>query len=229
MESSNITMNATTIKKAGEIWSYLSSESSKKKSDAIVICCSYDLRVCDHACELITEGYSDTLVISGKSGNWTRHLWIEPEAHIFYQRAKSNGINSQKILLESNATNFGENITFSKALIPLSTSITFVTKPNSILRAKLTAEAQWPEINFSVSCPELKFPNEISNIIGVWGVISEMVGDIDRIIKYPEHGFQTKHQLPENIIANWRYLKDQGFTSHLLPAVTRRADTKKEA
>ncbi|MFT5225861.1 MAG: uncharacterized SAM-binding protein YcdF (DUF218 family) [Polaribacter sp.] len=209
-------MSTLTLEKAGEIWAYMSSIKSRVKSDAIVICCSYDLRVCDHACDLINEGYSETLVISGKSGNWTRHLWNEPEAHVFYERAISNGINESQILIEPNATNFGENIAFAKLLIPWAKVVTFVSKPNSLLRVKLTAEIQWPEVKSIVSCPEIKFPDEVSNIIGVWGVINEMVGDIERILKYPELGFQAVHSIPEDITQNWNYLVEQGFTYHLM-------------
>lgn len=210
-------MNTETLKRAGEIWDYMSAVKSRARSDAIVICCSYDLRVCDHACDLIKEGISDSLVISGKYGNWTKHLWGMLEAEVFYERAIENGINAKQILVEPEATNFGENISYSKLLVPGARTVTFVSKPNSLLRVKLTAEAIWPEVNAIVSAPDIKFPDEVSNIIGVWGVIHEMVGDIDRIQKYPELGFQVSHSLPEKIMQNWEYLIDQGFTSHLTP------------
>lgn len=210
--------------KAGEIWAYMSAVQSQSKSDAIVICCSYDLRVCDHACQLMEEGYSETLVISGKSGNWTRHVWDVPEAQVFRDRAISNGIDEARILLEPRATNFGENITFSKALIPRAKTVTFVSKPNSLLRVKLTAEAQWPDVDSYVSCPNIEFPAEVSNTIGVWGVINEMVGDIERIQRYPEFGYQARHLIPENIVQNWKYLVEQGFTYHLMPNKEQRDD-----
>jgi hypothetical protein len=65
---------------------------NRVKSDAIVLCCSYDLRTCDHACELIRSGFADTLLLSGNTGNWTRHIWSEPEAEIYYRRALINGV-----------------------------------------------------------------------------------------------------------------------------------------
>lgn len=212
------------MEKAGEIWSYMSAIKSREKSEAIVICCSYDLRVFDHACELINNGYPDTLVISGKAGNWTRQIWNEPEAQIFFERAISNGIIKKQILMEPEATNFGENVTFSRALIPQAKTVTFVSKPNSLLRVKLTVEAQWPEITSYVSCPEIEFPNDVSNMIGVLGVINEMVGDIERIEKYPSLGFQTKHAIPDNIYQAWKYLVDQGFTGHLMPIKALQSD-----
>ena len=186
-------------------------------SDAIVICCSYDLRVCDHACDLILKGFSNILVISGKHGDFTKHFWSTTEADVFYKRALDNGVSENQIILEQNATNFAENILFSKKLIPNAKTVTFVTKPNSLLRAKLTAEKQWPEIHANVTCPQIVFPDQICNIIGVWGVINEMVGDIDRIQKYPASGFQTVHTLPDKILHNWQYLCNHGFTIHLLP------------
>lgn len=160
---------------------------------------------------------SDTLVISGKYGNWTQHIWEKLEAEVFYERAIDNGINRKQILMEPQATNFGENISYSKLLVPQARTVTFVSKPNSLLRVQLTAAANWPDVNALVSCPEIKFPDEVSNIIGVWGVINEMVGDIERIQKYPDLGFQVQHLLPDKIMQNWAYLIDQGFTFHLMP------------
>ncbi|MCP4335521.1 MAG: YdcF family protein [Gammaproteobacteria bacterium] len=210
-------MTTETLSKAGEIWEYMAAFKSRSKSDAIVICCSYDLRVCDHACDLIMDGISDTLVISGKFGNWTQHIWDKPEAEMFCERAIKNGICEKQIIMEVEASNFGENISFSRARIPGAKVVTFVSKPNSLLRVKLTAEAQWPEIETIVSCPDIKFPDEVSSIIGVWGAINEMVGDIERIQKYPARGFQAAHRLPEEIMLHWVYLIEQGFTFHLMP------------
>ncbi len=214
----NNRIDTVTIKKSTELWEYLSSFDRKVKSDAVVICCSYDLRVCDHACHLIESGFSDKLVISGKTGNWTKHIWSPPEAIIFRKRALSNGVDDSCIILETEATNFGENISFSKKLLAGVNSVTFVSKPNALLRIKLTAEAQWPEITSYVSCPTLSFPQQVSNIVGILGVINEMVGDIERIQKYPALGYQAPHEFPENIIQAWHYLIEQGFIDHLMPA-----------
>ncbi|MEM8859551.1 MAG: YdcF family protein [Chloroflexota bacterium] len=207
-------MDSLTIQKASELWAYLSTRSIMKPADAIVICCSYDLRVCDHACNLIHAGFSDQLVISGKSGNWTKHLWQKPEAEVFLERALQNSVPRNQIILEIEATNFGENITFSRKLIPSAKRVIFVSKPNSLLRVKLTAEAQWPEVDAIVSSPDISFPTEVSNVIGILGVIDEMVGDVERIQKYPEQGFQAEHSLPESILTAWQDLIAQGFNGH---------------
>lgn len=210
-------MDTITIEKSTELWKYMSSFNRQEKSDAVVVCCSYDLRVCDHACELIKSGLSKKLVLSGNTGNWTKHIWSIPEAIIFRDHALSNGIDESDIIIEQQATNFGENITFSKNLLPNAKVVTFVSKPSALLRVKLTAEAQWPEITSYVSCPTIEFPHEISNVIGILGVINEMVGDIERVLEYPDLGFQATHELPEYILSAWAYLIEQGFTEHLIP------------
>ena len=134
--------NREVLTAAASLRTYMSADSSREPSDAIVVCCSYDLRVCDHACDLIAEGYSDRLLLSGKSGNWTRDLWSRSEAEVFEQRALTRGIDADRILLEPEATNFGENIRFARRLLGDVRRITFVSKPNSLLRVKLTAAAQ---------------------------------------------------------------------------------------
>jgi len=210
-------MDTLTIQKATTLWNYLSSVKPPETSDAIVICCSYDLRVCDHSCDLIKSGLANKLVICGNTGNWTKHIWTETEAQIFATRALENGIDASQIILESKSTNFGENIMFARALLPDAKSITFTSKPNSLLRVKLTVEGLWPGITAHVSAPPIQFPQQVSNVIGILGVINEMVGDIDRIQQYPALGYQASHELPQNILDAFDYLVKQGFDQHLIP------------
>ncbi len=209
-------MSTRTIQQANELWNYQASFGEVREADAIVVCCSYDLRVCDFACELFKAGVADKLVFSGNTGNWTRHIWSEPEAQIFYKRAMSNGIDPSVILLELEATNFGENIQFTRALLPDARRVTLVSKPNSLLRVKLTADKQWPEVQAAVASPDVQFPDEVSNVVGILGVIDEMVGDIERIQRYPKLGYQASHDLPETILAAWNSLIAAGFDGHLM-------------
>jgi uncharacterized SAM-binding protein YcdF (DUF218 family) len=208
--------DAKAIIEAGILWRYMASFRAAAPCDAVVVCCSYDLRVCDYACELIKSGLSRRLVLSGKIGNWTRHLWTRAEAEIFKDRALEKGIPQSAILLEDRSTNFGENVAFTRALLPDAKSITFVTKPASVLRVKLTAEVQWPGISQFVASPDFRFPEEVSPVIGLFGIINEMVGDVERIQRYPALGYQAPHELPRDVIEAWEYLVQQGFTYHLL-------------
>lgn len=209
-------MQTLTLEHAKRLWTYMSASRANGPSDAIVVCCSYDLRVCDYACRLVAKGVAARMVVTGKTGNWTRHLWDVPEAHVFRRRALVNGIEPKAIFVEDQAANFGENVTFVRKLLPELKRITFVTKPNSVLRVALTVAAQWPGIEAHVDAPPIGFPEEISNLIGLFGVINEMVGDIERILRYPATGYQVSHGLPEDVLESWRYLVSQGFTHHML-------------
>lgn len=210
-------MYSQTIATAQRLWDYLSADGAHAPCDAVVVCCSYDLRVCDYACMLIQQGVAPRLILSGNTGNWTRHLWSIPEAHVFRERALANGVAADAILIEDQATNFGENIAFVRRLAPDLRRVTFVTKPNSVLRVRLTVPVQWPGVTAFVDAPPLRFPVEISHVVGILGVIDEMVGDVDRILKYPALGYQAPHELPVEILEAWQYLKEAGFKNHLLP------------
>jgi uncharacterized SAM-binding protein YcdF (DUF218 family) len=212
--------SSETLEHAQRLWTYLSAVRANGPCDAIVVCCSYDLRVCDYACGLVRQGLATRLVLSGKSGNWTRHIWAVPEARVFAERALVNGIESDRIGLEEQATNFGENIAFVRRSWPELRRVTFVTKPNSVLRVALTVPVQWPEVTAWVDAPPFVFPEDVSSMIGVLGVIHEMVGDIDRVMQYPERGFQRPHPLPTPILESWQYLVAGGFSCHLLTPPT---------
>ncbi len=209
-------MASQTIQHAKRIWDYLSSRGKPGPSDAIVVCCSYDLRVCDYACELLRASVAPVIVFSGNTGNWTRHLWNRPESIIFKERAEANGVASSNLLIEPNATNIGENIAFSRGVVASAKAVTFVTKPNTILRVELTAPMQWPGVRAFTACPSFAFPDEISNVIGLFGLINEMVGDIQRILEYPKLGYQVEHTLPDEVIESWKHLIQCGFTLHMM-------------
>ena len=78
----------------------------------------YDLRVCDHACELLERGLAERLLFTGNTGHWTRHLWVEPEAELFARHARARGVSDSLIVIEPRATNFAENIAFARELFP---------------------------------------------------------------------------------------------------------------
>lgn len=209
-------MTTPTLRHARRLWDYLSSPRGRVPCDVVAVFCSYDLRVCDHACALFHDGLAQRLLLSGKSGNWTRHLWDRPEARVFLDRAKARGVPESAIIIEEEATNFGENVSCSRQKLPSARAVTFVTKPNSILRVALTVPVQWPGLIASVDSPDLEFPEGVSNAIGILGVIDEMVGDVHRIIEYPRRGFQAPHDLPQDVLESWHYLIAHGFRNHLL-------------
>ena len=208
--------NSNVIFHAKVLWDFLISVKTPGKSEIIVLCCSYDLRVCDYACELIKRGDSERILFTGNTGNWTNKLWKQKEAEAFNDRALKNGINQKDITLETKARNIGENIEFARNLLADVKTVTFVTKPNTLLRVKLSKDIKWESVHAFYDCPDFKFPEQASNVVGVFGLINEMVGDIDRIIEYPRLGFQSSIDCPDDVLQSWRHLIDDGFTEHLI-------------
>ncbi len=198
------------------LWRYLTACPDRHQDGLLVICGSYDLRVCDYACDLFKRGRFDQLLITGRTGNWTDRLWSETEAQIFAERARARGIFDGSLILETEATNFAENIRNARRLVPSADKVTFVTKLNSIRRVIATAPIQWPDADVRVDGPLIAFPDEVSNIVGLFGLITEMVGDIDRLIKYPDLGFQVPSDVPDDVRVSYLYLAKHGFGGHMI-------------
>lgn len=207
-------MYSEIIRNGKVLWDYMSKFREEEKSDIIIVCCSYDLRVCDYACNIFKRTNAKKIIFTGYKGNWTRDLWVKSEADIFKDRAICNGINSDFIFIEDKATNLGENISFTKKYITGNETVTFISKQNTLLRLKLTITKH---INnkFYVSSPDFDFPNDVSYIVGLYGLLNEMVGDIERVIKYPKLGYQEKHNLPLKILESYNFLKENGYIEHL--------------
>lgn len=145
-----------------------------------------------------------------------RAIWVEPEAELFARHARARGVSDSLIVIEPRATNFAENIAFARELFPDLRRATFVTKPNSIRRVALTLPVRWPGLEGHVDAPDYAFPDGISNLVGVLGVIDEMVGDLDRIMRYPALGFQVACPIPAQVMDAWERLVARGFDRHLV-------------
>ncbi|WXL24363.1 YdcF family protein [Ectopseudomonas mendocina] len=203
-----------TLRHAQVLWDFLSAGRGHAECELLIVCGSYDLRVCDYACELLDQGVAEHIVFSGNTGNWTRHLWERPEAEIFAERAMALGVRPEQFSLEARSTNFAENIAFTRELFPHVRRATFLTKPNSIRRVKLTLPIRWPELTAWVDAPGYRFPDGVANVVGLFGLIAEMVGDVQRIKLYPQAGFQVAQELPEAVEQAWQFLVEQGFDHH---------------
>ena len=44
--------------------------------------------------------------------------------------------------------------------------------------------------------------------------VDEMVGDLERILTYPEQSYQIPQQVPEKVMQAYVHLRNAGYTSH---------------
>lgn len=144
---------------AKKIWKYMLMHQSLEKADLIFVLGNNDIRVAERAAEIFLQRYAPIAVCSGGFGKNTR--FEKPEAKVFSQRMMELGVPSEKILLELNATNTGENIQFTKELLKKENmevkKVIAVQKPYMERRTFATIKKQWPEIELFVTSPQLSY------------------------------------------------------------------------
>lgn len=197
-----------------------------RKSGAIFVLGSRDERVAAYAARLFLEGYADWLIISGgvaHSSDLLRAAWgNKTEAQHFGDIAINLGVPSEKIILEEHATNTGENITLTHALLrerQLSAeSFILVQKPYMERRTFATFSKLWPEqnVSFVVTSPPLSYDLYFDEQNPKEDILNIMVGDLQRIKEYPKRGFQIEQDIPENVWRAYEFLVAAGYIKHLI-------------
>ena len=212
-------MNKDVIDLSNTLWNYHRLKLECSSCDLILGLGSYDLRVADHCADLYLKKVASKILFSGALGNWTRDMWDQPEAEVFKKRAITLGVPEKDILLEFQATNLGENLIFSRQILEEkrieTKGIVLVTKPNTLRRAYATAKKVWAEKEFFTDCPGFEFSEQATENRSNAEIIDEMVGDIERILEYPELGYQIKQEIPAEVIEAYEKLVALGFTSHM--------------
>jgi uncharacterized SAM-binding protein YcdF (DUF218 family) len=204
---------------AETLWNYHHLNQSLVRADFIVGLGSYDLRVAERCAELYSANWAPSIIFSGYLGNWTRTLWNRSEAEIFAGHAIARGVPEDRIMLESKSTNIGENLKFTKELVRAmnigAAAIIIVTKPSTERRAYATVKKVWPEINASVTSPQISFSEQFHGGIQE-KLIHEMVGDTQRMKIYPDLGFQVSQDIPDDVWHAYGELVLRGYDKHLV-------------
>ncbi|KAH6695213.1 DUF218 domain-containing protein [Plectosphaerella plurivora] len=192
-----------------------------RPASAIFCLCSLDVRVATRAAQLFLDDVAPLLIFSGNTGALTAGLFSKPEAEVFSDIALSMGVPADRILVEPTATNTGENVRFTHALLQQRgitiESFVLVQKPYMERRTYATFRKQWPEegTEFTVTSPEMGFEEypDVDNPREL--VTSIMVGDLIRIKKYPARGFQIEQEIPDEVWAAGQRLIEAGYGKHL--------------
>jgi uncharacterized SAM-binding protein YcdF (DUF218 family) len=182
------------------VWDYNLMQMPIKKADVILVLGSNDLRVADRAVELYDQGWADKIIFSGAQGRLTSGGFDKTEAETFAEIALSKGVPKERVFLEKEATNTGENLQFTKALIKEHKlevkSAILVQKPYMERRTYATAKKQWPTLEFTVSSPKLNLREFLEGSDDVAEVIEAMLGDLHRIKIYAVKGYQIPQEIP---------------------------------
>ena len=202
------------------VWDYHHMHHVIEPADVILVQGSHDLRVAERGASLFLDGYAPWLVCSGGLGNLTRGIWAEPEAVKFARVAREMGVPGESILVESESTNTGENVSFTRRLLASRDldpeSFVLVQKPYMERRTYATFKKVWPEKRAVVTSPQISFEDYPTSEISRDQMIHIMVGDLQRIRLYPSRGFQVEQEIPEDVWEAFERLVELGYTKNLV-------------
>jgi uncharacterized SAM-binding protein YcdF (DUF218 family) len=209
---------------AQKIWDYHHLDHQLARADAILVLCSHDKVVAARGAELFLEGWAPLLIFAGGLGAITRHLWHEPEADQFAGIAIEMGVPKDRILVENRSTNTGENVLFTKQLLAEKKldpqTFIVVQKPYMERRSYATFRKVWPEKEVRVTSPRVSLDDYLraysNDALSPDDVIGIMVGDLQRIQRYPAKGFQIHQEIPDDVWRAYEELVKAGYDKFLL-------------
>ena len=215
-----------------KIWRYHQLNHELSRADAILVLCSHDTRVAERGARLFLDGWAPWLIFSGGLGSITRRLWREPEADQFARIAAAMGVPEDRILIENQSTNTGENILFTRRLVEARTlaldKFIVVQKPYMERRSYATFRQVWPDKDVLVTSPLASLDEYLSayshEALSPGDVISIMVGDLQRIREYPARGFQIAQEIPEDVWNAYLELVEAGYDRHLIGGLRKAMD-----
>ncbi|MFD7301132.1 YdcF family protein [Streptomyces pharetrae] len=187
---------------------------------------SHDLGVADTTAALYRDGMAPLVVFTGATSRTTRDRMPRGEAEHYRERALELGVPADAILVEPNARNTGENITFSRALLAAQgiavPSALLVCKPYEERRAYATARKLWPDAEWVCASAPMSFAEYIASIGDERLVIDMLVGAQQRLMIYPGQGFMIRQEIPADVETAYGRLVADGFTSRLIPVAAAR-------
>jgi uncharacterized SAM-binding protein YcdF (DUF218 family) len=143
-----------------------------------------------------------------------------PEAEKFKEVMVSEGVPEEIITTETRSTNSQENVEMTYELLKdnLPKRIILVQKQSMGRRAYATFKKHWPDNNYQlmVTSPNTTYEEYVSGgEIDEDTYINIMVGDLQRILIYPEKGYMIEQEVPEDVLEAYKKLIELGYNKHL--------------
>ena len=207
----------------GILWDYMLVQHELRPADCIIVFGSHDIRVAEYAVELYQAGYAPWLLFSGGVVQQNLALnvhWDATEAEVFARLAMTSGVPGERILIEKQSTNTGENLRFSQAMLASSglpfRSFIMAQKPYMERRVLASALVQWTAGNFIVTSPPINCADYLDGPLPRDEVIQHIVGDFQRVKVYGEIGFQAPQEIPAEAWRAFERLVELGYDRRLV-------------
>lgn len=205
------------------IWDYHHLNQKLRKTEALMVLGSHDLRVAEYAVELYKQGYAPMIIFAGGVAHQDDMLstgWPKAEAEMMADLALKAGVPLENILIENQSTNTGDNFRFTKKLLEDKDlnyrSFIFVQKPYMERRVWATFKIEWPGKKAVITSPPISFENYCNEEFPMDKVINIMLGDLQRIKIYSRMGFQKPQRIPRRVWQAYKELIELGYNKHLL-------------
>ena len=211
------------LKPLQTIWDYLCLHQQPQKADVIVGFGNFNTNIARRAAELYRQGLAPKVLFTGGLGRNTKSLFPEPEAVKFARVAMACGVPEEDIILEDKSTNTKENIDFMREIfekqgIPHD-HVLGVHQPFMERRICAALGVYWPELNFSVTSPQVTIPEYLRRAAeqGMTenASVSVIVGDFQRMDLYAKLGYQVPQEIPEEAWEAYHKLVAMGFDKQL--------------
>jgi uncharacterized SAM-binding protein YcdF (DUF218 family) len=217
-------MDKQIIKHAQVLWNFHHVNHVLKPCDLILVLGSHDRRVADYAATLWHKKLAPQMLCTGGIAHQEDLMatgWNRSEAEVFAERMVSAGVPADKIWLETEAKNTGDNFSFSGVLLQekgyKAENIIVVTKPYMERRALATGLVRWPNIKLIITSQPCTLEEYLTTSQKSPEVdINVMVGDLQRLKLYPAQGFMAPTTIPDDVWASFEALVTLGFDKHLV-------------
>jgi hypothetical protein len=221
-------MNEASITQARNIlWDYLQLHTEfPDEVDVVIVIGSRDDRVAQYAADMSHHAASKYIVVTGgpiHHRDWlSAPKWKEDTEAEHFEAVMKAARCSGTMLIEPKAANIGEKITFPEKLLRDKgiepKSVLIISALYMERRVLKTFNKYWKLGNPKVyiSSTRETFAEYINDVQSADIVSHVMVGEMDRILKYPKRGYMEESSVPEFVMDAYELLKDAGYTKLLL-------------
>lgn len=208
------------LRDATLIWNYHQMHHSLRHCSAAIALGSHDLGVATFTTDLFRRGLFPLVVFTGANSPTTRGKFPRGEAVHYREHAMGLGVPDAAIMVEPHATNTGQNIVLSRDALARAgvdvESVLIVSKPYMERRAYATCRKEWPRVATVCASEPQSMQDYIDHIGDARLVVDMLVGDLQRVIEYPQLGYAIAQDVPADVMRAYDCLLDRGFDSRLL-------------
>jgi uncharacterized SAM-binding protein YcdF (DUF218 family) len=186
--------------------------------DAVIGFGMFDLALPRFCGDLYMRGHARRIIFTGGIGAGTGDLG-GPEADVWRRALAVShpSIGDDALIIENRSTNTGENVAFTAALLAREwPDLRFgrgirraivVASPTRLRRVWLTMRRQQPGVDVARQGPRTTVTDD-AGLYAAQGIDyrRHLAGELDRIMKYPQHGWIVGEPLPERVQAAHRAL-----------------------